>query len=172
MKRAMTLLLVAAALAPVAAAPTLPPLPSDSVYQSNAHFTDAQSRRFAWSTMRGQPQLVSMFYTSCKFVCPMIVDSGKAIEQSLSTGERARLGVTLITLDPTRDTPAVLARMRLQRDLDSARWTLAAPIRRTCGRSPDCWGSAIGHWPMANSTTRPFWCCSMQTVALSRAPSA
>jgi protein SCO1/2 len=127
MKRAMALLLAAVALAPVAAAPALLPLPSDSVYQSNAQFTDAQSRRFAWSTMRGQPQLVSMFYTSCKFVCPMIVDSGKAIEQSLSAGERARLGVTLISLDPKHDTPAVLARMRLQRDLDSARWTLARP---------------------------------------------
>jgi len=127
MKRAMALLLVAAALAPVAAAPALLPLPRDSVYQSNAQFTDAQSRRFAWSTMRGHAQLVSMFYTSCKFVCPMIVDSGKAIEQSLSVGERARLGVTLISLDPKRDTPEVLARMRLQRDLDSARWTLARP---------------------------------------------
>jgi len=128
MKSVSLLLLAVATLAmPVLAAPTLPPVPRDSVYQSPAQFTDAQSRRFAWSSKRGQPQLVSMFYTSCKFVCPMIVDGGKAIEQSLSAEERARLGVTLISLDPKRDTPEVLARMRRERDLDPVRWTLARP---------------------------------------------
>jgi len=128
MKRAMPLLAAVVALAmSVAAAPTPPPLPRDSVYQSAAQFTDAQSRRFAWSAKRGQPQLVSMFYTSCKFVCPMIVDGGKAIEQRLSAEERARLGVTLISLDPRRDTPEVLARMMRERELDPARWTLARP---------------------------------------------
>jgi protein SCO1/2 len=71
-----------------------------------------------------------MFYTSCKFICPLIVDSGKAIEQSLSAEERTRLGVTLISLDPEHDTPDVLARMRRERDLDPARWTLARPDPR------------------------------------------
>jgi protein SCO1 len=105
----------------------LPPLPRDSVYRFNTQLTDAQSLRFASSAKRGQPQLVSMFYTSCRYVCPMIVDGGKAIEQSLSAGERARLGVTLISLDPNRDTPEALARMSRDRDLDTARWTLARP---------------------------------------------
>ena len=128
MKRAILLLsLVFAFAVPTAAESTKPPLPRDSVYQLAAHFTDAQSRRFAWDAKRGQAQLVSMFYTSCKFVCPMIVDGGKAIEQSLSAAERERLGVTLISLDPARDTPAVLLRMRQDRDLDPVRWTLARP---------------------------------------------
>lgn len=128
MKRALLLLSAVVAFAmPVAAVPTLSPLPRDSVYQSAAHFTDAESRRFAWSAKRGQPQLVSMFYTSCKFVCPLIVDGGKAIEQTLSAAERTRLGVTLISLDPGHDTPEVLARMMRERELDPARWTLARP---------------------------------------------
>ena len=85
------------------------------------------SRRFAWSSQHGKPRLVSMFYTSCKFVCPMIIDAGKGVEESLSDAERARLGVTLITLDPARDTPEAMARLRRERDLDPARWTLARP---------------------------------------------
>lgn len=128
MKRILLLLSAVNALAtPSLAAPTLPPVPRDSVYQSTAQLTDEQSRRFAWNTKRGQPQLVSMFYTSCRFVCPMIVDGGRAIEQRLSAQERARLGVTLISLDPKRDTPEALARMRRERDLDPVRWTLARP---------------------------------------------
>jgi len=128
MKRiSLVLFSIIVAASAVGAAPTPIPLPRDSVYHLAAQFTDAQSHRFAWSSKRGQPQLVSMFYTSCKFVCPMIVESGKVIEQSLSADERARLGVTLISLDPKRDTPQVLARMQRERDIDPARWTLVRP---------------------------------------------
>src|SRR5262249_34347166 len=111
----------------VLAAPKPQPLPHDSLYQSTVQLTDDRARRFAWSAQRGQAQIVSMFYTSCKFTCPMIVDGGKAIEQSLSVDERARLGVTLISFDPARDTPQVLAHVRKERGLDPARWTLARP---------------------------------------------
>ncbi len=166
MKRLMLVLSIVAALAaPAAAESTKRPLPRDSVYQLAAHFTDAQSRRFAWEAKRGQPQLVSMFYTSCKFVCPMIVDGGKAIEQSLSAAERARLGVTLISLDPARDTPAMLSRMRQERDLDPVRWTLARPEPQDVRAIAGLLGIRYGHWPMVSSITRPFWCSSMRTAA-------
>jgi len=123
---AMVLATVAGALSMPAGA-TVAPLPRDSVYQSTAQLTDAQAHRFAWSDQRGRAQLVSMFYTACRFVCPMIVDGAKSIQQSLTEEERTRLGVTLISLDPKRDTPQVLARMQKERDLDRARWTLATP---------------------------------------------
>jgi protein SCO1/2 len=111
----------------VLAAPPPQPLPRDSVYQATVRLTDDRSRQFAWSAKRGQPELVSMFYTSCKFVCPLIIDSAKTIQSSLTIDERARLGVTMISLDPGRDTPQALARVRVQHDLDPARWTLASP---------------------------------------------
>jgi len=123
---AMLLATVAGAL-PMPARAIVAPLPRDSVYQSTAQLTDAQARRFAWSEQRGRARLVSMFYTTCRFVCPMIVDGAKSIQQSLTEEERARLGVTLISLDSKRDTPQVLARMQKERDLDRARWTLATP---------------------------------------------
>jgi protein SCO1/2 len=57
----------------------------------------------------------------------MIVDGIKAIEQQLDGESRAHLGVTLISLDPARDTPDVLARTTGERNIDPARWTLARP---------------------------------------------
>lgn len=123
----MLLMVLAIYGAPVGAAPDAAPLPGNSVYQSPAQLTDSKSRPFAWASRRGQVQIVSMFYTSCKFVCPMLIDGGKAIEQQLSADERRQLGVTLISLDPKRDTPAVLARMERERSLDGSRWTLARP---------------------------------------------
>lgn len=128
MKIAIAMLLATVAgVLPMPAGATVAPLPRDSVYQSTAQLTDAQAYRFAWSEQRGRARLVSMFYTACRFVCPMIVDGAKSIQQSLTEEERARLAVTLISLDPKRDTPQVLARMQKERGLDRARWTLAVP---------------------------------------------
>lgn len=123
----MFLMVLATHGVPAGAAPDLAPLPGNSVYQSQAQLTDAKSRQFAWASKRGQVQIVSMFYTSCKFVCPMLIEGGKAIDQQLTADERARVGVTLISLDPKRDTPAALARTERERTVDSARWTLARP---------------------------------------------
>lgn len=124
----VTALLVSPSLAaPESATANATPLPRDSVYQLAAPLTDQHGRRFDWRARRGSPQLVSMFYTSCQYICPLIVDSGKAIEKHLAPTERARVELLLISMDPSRDTPAALARVMTQRKLDPARWTLARP---------------------------------------------
>ena len=103
------------------------PLPRDSVYQLKVQLTDQHGRKSAWSDQRGKPHLVSMFYTSCQYICPLIIDSGKAVQKQLDEAQRAKLGVTLISMDPVRDTPALLARTATKRKLDPAQWTLASP---------------------------------------------
>ncbi len=109
----------------MAAAPA--PLPRDSVYQLPLPLTDQAGRNADWRTRRGKPQLVSMFYTSCRYICPLIVDSGKAVEKSLTPAQQQRLGILLISMDPARDTPAALQSIVDKRRLDTARWTLASP---------------------------------------------
>ncbi len=109
------------------AAPKSAPLPRDSVYQLPVHLSDQNGRKFTWSSRRGKPQVVSMFYTSCPYICPLIVDSGKAVEHALTPVQRARLGILLISMDPKRDTPAALMKVATQRKLDLARWTLSSP---------------------------------------------
>lgn len=103
------------------------PLPRDSVYQLPLRLTDQAGRSADWRTRRGKPQLVSMFYTSCHYICPLIVDSGKAVEKSLAPAQRQRLGILLVSMDPARDTPAALQSIVDKRRLDTARWTLASP---------------------------------------------
>ena len=115
------------AAAPRAAVAKATALPRDSVYQLAAPLTDQHGRNFDWRARRGSPQVVTMFYTSCQYICPLIVDSGKAIEKSLTPAERARVGLLLISMDPKRDTPAALMAVATKRKLDTARWTLARP---------------------------------------------
>ena len=122
-------LLVCVSTLAVAAAPAAPAaLPRDSVYQLSVPLRDQAGRQSDWRTRRGKPQLVAMFYTSCPFICPLIVDSGKGVEKALTPAEQARLDILLISMDPERDTPAALADIADKRKLDTARWTLASPL--------------------------------------------
>jgi protein SCO1/2 len=113
------------------------PLPGDSVYQLSAPMVDQRGRTFDWRARRGRPQVVAMFYTSCPYICPLIVDSGKAVESALTPAERARIDLLLVSIDPAHDTPAALAEVARKRKLDPARWTLASPraddLRRIAG---------------------------------------
>lgn len=119
------LLAVTIAFATLAAHGAPAPLPRDSVYQADIPILGDRGERFAWRDQRGQPQIVSMLYTSCRFTCPMLVDGAKAVQASLPPDERARLHVTFISLDPARDNVAKLAQLRAERGLDGAQWTLA-----------------------------------------------
>lgn len=114
----------AAALAQSAA---VRPLPRDSIYHLPAVLIDQHGRSADWRAHRGRPQMVAMFYTSCRYICPLIVDSAKGIEHALTPAERARLGILLISMDPARDTPAALKSVFDRRKLDAARWSLASP---------------------------------------------
>lgn len=120
----LALLLCAAA---AIAAPKQAPLPRDSAYQLPATLTDQDGKSWDWRSRRGTPQVVAMFYTSCRFVCPLIIDSGKAVERALPADERAKLGLLLVSMDPERDTPEALMSVARKRKLDTTRWSLASP---------------------------------------------
>jgi len=99
----------------------------DSIYQLPEQLIDQDGRSFDWGSRRGKPQVLSMFYTSCRYVCPLIVDSGKAIEKSLTPAQRKQLGILLISMDPANDDPQALTSVANKRKLDHSLWTLASP---------------------------------------------
>jgi len=103
------------------------PLPTDSVYRLALPLTDSNGDKYDWNRLRGKPRVVAMFYTSCQYMCPLMIESGKAVERQLTPAQRARMGVVLVSLDPVRDTPAALRKTIEQRKVDATRWTLAAP---------------------------------------------
>jgi protein SCO1/2 len=102
-------------------------LPGDSVYQIKSELTDQDGRAFQLKDRRGKPVLVSMFYNSCEFVCPMLIDTMRITEQELSPQERSHLNMLLMTFDPARDNVAALKSVADKHELDATRWTLARP---------------------------------------------
>ena len=109
-------------------------LPSDSVYRLDLSLVDQDARASKLSDRRGGPVLIAMFYTSCQYVCPLIIDTLQRTEHALGDDERARLRVLLVSFDSKRDTPQVLKKVAEERHLDLVRWTLtrtdAAGVRK------------------------------------------
>jgi protein SCO1/2 len=67
-----------------------------------------------------------MFYGSCATACPLLTTELKRIERRLPAEVRAGVRVLMVSFDETRDTPEVLARLKSERAMDAARWTLAS----------------------------------------------
>jgi protein SCO1/2 len=116
--------------APLAALAEAEALPGDSVYQLRAPLTDHNGRPIEWSSLRGQPVLVSMFYSSCEMVCPMIFETIRLTLDALPAAQSQRMRVLMISFDPTRDTVPVLQKAAQAHGCD-ARWTLARCDERT-----------------------------------------
>ena len=99
--------------------------PGDSLYQLDITLTSQGNRASKLDLYRGQPALVTMFYGSCSNVCPLLIERLKSAEGLLDADERDRLRVLLVSIDPDRDTPAALAVIARDHNVDLARWTLA-----------------------------------------------
>ena len=107
-----------------AAASNAAPLPASSVYQLSLPFTDQRGNSAALADWRGKPVLITMFYSSCQFVCPRIVEALKRTEENLGP-QRAPVPVLMVSFDPERDDVATLKAMADERRIDSNWWTLA-----------------------------------------------
>ncbi|MBX3690042.1 SCO family protein [Dokdonella sp.] len=110
------------------------PLPGDSIYHLDASLTDQHGKARKLADTQGKPVIAAMFYASCKFVCPLIIDSVRKTERALAPAQREGIEVVLISLDPDRDTPAVLNELAHKRHVDSPHWHLmrapASDVRR------------------------------------------
>jgi protein SCO1 len=100
------------------------PLPPDSVYHVDAATTDQDGVARSFAGGRGEVRIVTMFYSSCPNVCPLVVESIKLTERALTEAQRGQLKVTMVSLDPERDTVAKLKLFVEQRSIDTSRWTV------------------------------------------------
>lgn len=95
----------------------------ESLYQLDARFTDDSGRPFALGSLRGRPVVLTMFFASCGYACPLLTTDMLAIQGRLPAELRRRAVFVLVSFDTARDTPKALAKYRAQRGLDS-QWIL------------------------------------------------
>lgn len=109
--------------APAAAAENSAPLSANSLYALDATFTDDAGQPVSLASLRGHPVVLTMFFASCGYACPLLVSDMTRIRESLPADVRADTRFVLVSFDVARDTPAALHDYRTSRQLDDA-WIL------------------------------------------------
>lgn len=99
-------------------------LPGDSVYQLHVPLLDQDGTSIDFASLRGKPRLITMFYASCPYMCPLIIDTARMSERALDESERAKLSVLMVSFDAKRDNPAALKALADKRKVDTTRWSL------------------------------------------------
>jgi protein SCO1 len=98
--------------------------PPQSIYNLEAKLVDQSGAVRGLDMHRGHPVLVTMFYGSCAVACPLLIDTLRSFERSLTPAERQGIRVVLISIDPEHDTTDSLRALATSRRIDLSRWTL------------------------------------------------
>lgn len=94
------------------------PFTAESLYQLDVTFTDDTGKAFSLGELRGRPVALNLFFASCGYACPLTVTDLLSVQASLPADVRERAVFVLVSFDTARDTTAVLAQYRQQRQLD------------------------------------------------------
>ncbi len=96
---------------------------AESVFLVDAPWTTHRGENITLADFHGQPVLMSMVFTRCAYACPMLVSDMRKIAAELPDELQRELQLVLVTIDPKRDTPEVLASYADAHRM-SDRWTL------------------------------------------------
>ena len=100
------------------------PLADKSFYQLESTWTSDVGKQVRLGVLRGRPQIVAMFFTTCEYACPIIVENMKSLERSMPENLRDQVDFLLVSFDVERDTVEALKSYRAKKELATARWTL------------------------------------------------
>lgn len=105
-------------------ATALGPLPERSLYRLGAGFRSDSGRPFPLGELRGKFQVLALIFTRCPSVCPTLVHELQALERALPAEVSEATGFTLVSIDPSHDSPEALHAYRKKLALDAEHWTL------------------------------------------------
>ncbi len=100
-------------------------LPGESVYQLPVQLTKQDGTGGTLESLRGRPVLVTMFYTSCDGVCPMLAFAMRRVVAAVPAKERSGLQMLMVSFDPKRDSPQALQAFAELHQLAAPQWLLA-----------------------------------------------
>jgi protein SCO1/2 len=104
---------------------TLLPADGPSLDAVNVDLVDQNGQRVALADFAGQPLIVTMFYSSCPYACPMLISKIQGAEAMFDAEARRRVNVLMVSFDTEHDTPEVLKAVAAQHRVDPRRWHLA-----------------------------------------------
>ena len=100
-------------------------LPGESLYQLDLLLQDSAGRPVQLSSLRGRPLLITLFYSHCTSICPMITLELQDLYRQLTSRQQARLRVLMVSLDAKRDAPEELQAFKEQHAIHEEGWIIA-----------------------------------------------
>ena len=104
--------------------PRTAPARDQSIYEPDLQWVTDAGVPLKLSALGGEPCVLSLFFTSCSFKCPITVDNMRQVEASLPREARQRVRFVLVTFDPETDTVEALHRYRTAHRLSGENWIL------------------------------------------------
>ncbi len=105
--------------------PGMDVIPGDSLYQLSITLQSADGTNVNLADLRGQPLIVTMFYTQCASVCPLLTAQVQRLVNTLSPAARQQIRVLMVSFDALGDTPETLSRFKLEHHIQGANWIIA-----------------------------------------------
>lgn len=103
--------------------PAAQPIAARSLYHLEATFTNDRGETVTLADFRGRPVVLTMFFASCSYACPLLVSDMTRIQDALPAEVRDKVMFVLVSFDAERDTPAALAKYRAERSI-GPQWQL------------------------------------------------
>lgn len=100
-----------------ATAESVKPLKDESIYNLQSELLTVDGKKIALDSLKGQPVVISMAYTSCAYACPLIVSHMQQLEKELEKKGQRNVRFVLVSFDPKKDTPPVIKKYVEKRKL-------------------------------------------------------
>ncbi len=103
--------------------------------------TSQDDNAFRLSSLRGKVVLVSFVFTTCNGSCPATTHRMDLAARALAkAGLSEKVHLLSISLDPARDTPAVLRDYMRLYDIETKRWTFVTGTQKEIDKVLADWG--------------------------------
>jgi protein SCO1/2 len=97
----------------------------ESLYQLESGWNDQNGESFSLKEFEGKKVVLTMFFATCTYACPILVNDMKKIETVLEQKDDiSSYRFILISIDPEKDTPAKLKEVAGKNNLNLKRWKL------------------------------------------------
>jgi protein SCO1 len=100
-------------------------IPGTSLYQLDLTFETAERTAIKLQDLRGAPLIVTMFYSSCTSVCPLITAQLQQLVAALPPAAQQQIRVLMVSFDSARDTPEALTAFKAEHHINQKNWLIA-----------------------------------------------
>jgi len=87
------------------------------------HLIDQQGTGFSFEKLKGRTVVMNFIFTHCPSSCPMQIRALTEIQRALPDALRGHVQFVSVSMDPARDTPAVLKQYAASMGADLGNWS-------------------------------------------------